>query len=580
MGWIAGPGCVVFLIDESAAMATVVDDVVASGQRAVKTNAERVATALNSLLGQLSRGPDFDVAMVGYQTDAADQIRVGSRWGGALAGRDFVTTGELAAAPLRMETRTRKMPAPDGIGPPREETVEFPVWYAPALGVKSPQIAAYQYCRDLLTRWAAESGSDVGTPLVIHITAGASGDGNPQRAVDELLQLSTPGGPPLLLMAHLAPSREAATLLYPSSHVYLTLGSARDLFRRVSPLPAHLLTVLKDAKVPVNPAARGLIYNAKIIDVIRMFGLVSAHTKDWPSKGAPVAEEPVLEPVADMTLETTEPSETESASSPGTAEKAMLLVLLLDRSVEDPFSGSLKSPCAVLQEHANDLLQQIGKLPDGSVEVAIASYGLDAGGQVDVRVGLDGPLAGRTTVASGELAAGAIRVDEVEEQISNGVGGLITVRKKKPIYFELEPTAAAPTAEAFAAIARVAADWCSQHPAASLPPVILHLTRGHAEPAEIEQAAGQLREVTVPAGPVVLYHLVSTETPHKSLAYTDTPDEMAEPSLQKLWELSSPLLGHEWLAADNPAIKPESRGIVVNGRFDRFLDEIKRVLAE
>jgi hypothetical protein len=577
MGWIAGPGCVVFLIDESAAMAAVVDDVVASGQRAVKTNAERVATAVNSLLGQLARGPDFDVAVVGYQTDAADQVHVGSRWGGSLAGRDFVGTGELAAAPLRMETRTRKMPAPDGIGPPREESVEFPVWYAPALGVKSPQIAAYQYCRDLLTRWAAESGPDVGAPLVIHITAGASGDGNPQRAVDELLQLSTPGGPPLVLMAHMAPSREAATLLYPSSHVYLTLGSARDLFRRVSPLPQHLVTALKDAKVPVNPAARGLIYNAKIIDVIRMFGLVSAHTKDWPSKGAVVeaAEEPVAGPAAEAAA----PSETEAAPSPGAAEKAMLLVLLLDRSVEDPFSGNVKNPCAVLQEHANDLLQQIGKLPDGSVEAAIASYGLDAGGQVDVRAGFDGPLAGRTTVAQGELTAGAIRVDEVEEQISNGVGGLITVRRKKPIYFELEPTAAAPTAEAFAAVARVVADWCGQHQAASLAPVVLHLTRGRAEPAEIEQATGQLHEITA-ASPVVLYHLVATETPHKSLAYPDTLDEMAEPSLQKLWELSSPLLGRQRLAAENPAIKPESRGIVVNGRFDRFLDEIKHVLAE
>ena len=113
-----------------------------------------------------------------------------------------------------------------------------------------------------------------------------------------------------------------------------------------------------------------------------------------------------------------------------------------------------------------------------------------------------------------------------------------------------------------------------------LPPVVLHLTRGRAEPAEIEQAAGQLRAIATAAGPVVLYHLVATETPHKSLAYPDTPDEIAEPSLQKLWELSSPLLGRERLAAENPAIKPESRGIVVNGKFDRFLDEIKRVLAE
>jgi len=117
MNSATSPGCVLFLIDESAAMGTIVADMVAGGRRAEKSNAERVATALNSLLNQLTRGPDFDVAVIGYQTDAADQVHVGSRWGGALGGREFVSTGELAASPLRVETRTRRVPAPGGIGP-------------------------------------------------------------------------------------------------------------------------------------------------------------------------------------------------------------------------------------------------------------------------------------------------------------------------------------------------------------------------------------------------------------------------------------------------------------------------------
>ena len=71
---------------------------------------------------------------------------------------------------------------------------------------------------------------------------------------------------------------------------------------------------------------------------------------------------------------------------------------------------------------------------------------------------------------------------------------------------------------------------------------------------------------------------MATEAPHTSLAYPDAPEQIADPILQKLWELTSPLLGGERLAAENP-VKADSRGMVVNGKFDLFLDEIKKTLA-
>ncbi len=231
MSTAASPGCVVFLIDESAGMGAVMGDVVADGKASTKSNAERVATTINSLLGQLAAGPAFDVALVGYQADGAGQASVGPRWGGALAGREFVSTADLAAATLRTETRVRRTPAPGGFGPPREEPVSFPVWYESVLGAKSPQIAAFTYCYDLLSRWAAGASPSAAAPLVIHIVSGASGDGSPQRAVDKVLELGVPHGRPLLFQAHLAASANVASSLYPSNYAYLTLGSARDLFR-------------------------------------------------------------------------------------------------------------------------------------------------------------------------------------------------------------------------------------------------------------------------------------------------------------------------------------------------------------
>lgn len=574
---VSTAGCVVLLIDESAGMGAVMRELTTEGKASTKSNADRVATAVNALLKQLAAGPSFPLAIVGYQADNTGQINVGPRWGGALAGRDFVPTGELAAAPLRTETRTRKLPT-GTFGPPREETVTFPIWYAPALGSKAPQIAAYGFCRDLISRWAADAGNEPGMPLVIHVSSGASGDGNPQVAVSKLMELTTPGGHPLVLQAHLAASAAVVTSLYPSNYMYLTLGSARDLFRRASLLPPHLVEALQAARVTINPGARGLIYNAKLADLIPLLGLVKAHTRDWPSLGgaaatpaAPAAPTPTT--VAPALVAGAAPV----VAGPAGTEPSALIVLVLDRSVADPFSGSLQNPVARLQEHANDLLKQIGKCP-AAIDAAIVSYGLGSSGEVEVRDTFEGPLAGKHVVPAAELAEGALRVEEVEEQVSNGIGGLITLNRKKPIYFDLEPTAGAPPVTALERVAGIASEWCAQHPGAAVAPIVLHLTRGHIEPGDVDWAAGALGRVSAAAGPVTLYHLIVTEEPHKSLAYPANADEIQEPMLKKLWGVTSLLLGRERLAADKPAITAESRGMVINGKFDLLLEGVKQVV--
>jgi hypothetical protein len=582
------PGCVILLLDESAGMSAAMGEVVSDGKASTKPNADRVATAVNALLNQLAAGADFDLALVGYRADGAGAVDVGSRFGGSLAGREFVPTRELRGAALRVESRTRKTPAAGGLGlgVAREESVEFPVWYEPQLGAKAPQIAAFEHCRGLLQRWAAEAGANPGVPLVVHVSSGASGDGNPQVAVGKLMELSTPAGPPLLLQAHLAASAAAATALYPSNYVYLTLGSARDLFRRASLLPPHLIEALRDTKTAVNAGARGLIYNAKISDVIRLFGLVKAHTRDWPSKGGATLDDALSAGAAALAPPRAASSPLSGAEAtiplsapPHDGERAALVVLVLDRSAADPFSGAMQMPFFKLQDQANDVLKQISKLGDLAVDAAIVSYGLGAAGEPEIRTTFDGPLAGQAVVRCGALAEGAIRVEQFDEQVSNGVGGLVTIARKKPIYFDLEPTTGDPPQAAFAAAARIAADWCSQHPSARLAPVVLHLTRGYFDPAEIEQAAAALAAVRTSAGPVTLYHWVAAETPHKSLIYPAADSEIEDPALRKLWETSSPLLARERLSQEKPAVSADAKGLVINGKFDALLEGIKDALA-
>jgi hypothetical protein len=626
MSEVGNPGCVILLLDESASMAGAMGDLVSGGEKSTKSTVERVATALNALLKQLARGPNFDIALVGYQSDAKGTVDVGPRWGGALAGRDFVEVAELAAHPLRVETRTRKIPSPSGFGVEREETVEFPVWYAPTLGVKAPQVAAFKYCHELICRWAATAGPNPGVPLVLHISGGGSSDGNPHAAVTKFMELATPAGPVLLLQAHVAGNAEVVTAAYPCSHVYLTMGSARDLFRRCSLLPPHLVSALKQASVNVNPNARGLIYNAKISDLIRCFGLVAAHTKGWPAKTAPVPVIPAVEapatpvadivppvvdipppllaaaplvaddapPVADVVspipaelslpadalaieaVLSEEPPAVEPAAP--VCEKTALIALLLNRSVEDPYGENVNNAFTKLQDQANDVLKQIAGIKDVAIDVALVSYGQDPLGEIEVRSGFDGPLAGQVLVRQSDLLAGALRVEEYEEEVSNGIGGLIALTRKKPIFCELEPTVPASPAPAATALAQILGDWCCAHRNACLAPIVVHFTRGCCNPEQSGEAAAQLLGLGTNAGPVTLYHLAITETPHKSLAYPDSDAEIATPELRKLWELSSPLLGQARLAETRPSLGSGARGMVINGKFDLLLDEVKQRL--
>jgi hypothetical protein len=580
-------------VDESAAMRVAVGDVVSDGKPSAKTTSERVATCINALLAQFTNGPNFDLAVVGYKTERG-QVDVGCRWGGAFAGREFVATSELGTAPLRVENRVRKLPSPDGTL--REETGTVPVWYAPSLGETAPQIAAYDYCRELLSRWLAAAGPKPGLPVVAHVYSGAAGDGNPEVAAAKLMALATPAGPVLLLQAHLASSSALVTTAYPSSLAYLTLGAPRDLFRHASVLPAHLVSALKEANIAVNANARGMLHNAKISDLIRFLGLVKAHTRSWPTKTATsaVASAPVgsvqlpstIEAVAAVApatsgIEIWNTGDGGSAGAPRLrtgGEKTGLVIFVLDRAVADPVGTNADSPCVRLQDNANDLLKQLSKLKEARVDVATISYGLDANNKTEVRATFDGPLAGKTVVSNTDLLTGALRTEEFEEQVSNGIGGLVSLTRKKPIYYDITPAAAAMPNEAFATARRVAGDWCAEHSNACLPPIVLHLTRGQFDGRVVEEAFGQFHS---PSSDLqcLIYHLIVTERPHKSIAYPETDSEIEVASIKLLWEQTSPLLGRERIAVGRPSLAPNARGFVINGKFDLFVESIKDALA-
>lgn len=567
-----GANCVIFLIDESSAMANSMREKRPDGTESTKTNAERVATSLNGLLRQLADGPPCEIALIGYRSNEEGQPAVGSRWPGTLAARDFVRSDELFSA-AKVESRTKRVARADGAFD--ETTSDFAVWYEPTLGGRAPQVAAFQYCCELIGRWRESQSANLSRPLVVHVFSGDSVDGSPQMMIEQLMRLEGAGGKPLVLNCHMAASSVLVTTAFPSRQAYLSSSIARDLFSRASELTGDMRDALKAARIAVQPTARALVHNAKMIDLYRCLELVKCHIAgDQGTSGVANAEKQGASP------NVTVPTHPSTTAESGHAGKAVgLAVLVLDRSVADPCNATALNPCARLEEAANEILKQLstkGAL-DLAIDTAIVSYG-SAQNDQGISTTFDGPLTGRTIVRNTDLPNGAIRVEESELQIPNGVGGLITITKKTPIYFDVKPAGAMPPQQAFAAAATIVSDWLAQHQS-GIQPIVLHLTRGEAEARDLEAAVAIVRNLGTSGRSPLVHHLILTESPCKSYAYPPTAEDLASDSLRTLWNCSSRLAGWESLAAaKRPHITGESRGFVVNAKFDVLAEELANVL--
>lgn len=610
-GAIESPGCLILLIDESAAMQSAVqEEQLELGKE--KSKGTTAANVINSLLKQLSNGPDFDIALIGYRSDDTGASIARSRWSGPLSGRDFISSLELAANPVAIETRQRRIPDPSSFDGFRSEPVEVPVWYVPEASGIAPQVLAFETCRELLTKWGETAGPNPGQPLVMHLFAGGSGDGNPSRVIGELQEMSIRGRKPLVFNAHFSNAKAVPPTVYCSNRSFLAPGPGRDLFERSSQMTGEQINALKSAKIVVASNARGMLLNGKVLDIVRFLSLAKTHVQNWPPRQAP-AVAAVEEPLPAMeTAITSSPQPEPSVSVPSVAtaddaappvetlpepipldaggdvtltdnisdlERAALLVFVLDRSVNDPFAADPNNPFLRLQGQANDWLGKLAKKPTGQIEVAVVSYGVDSTGEMEVRNTFEAGLTGRTTVTDSELESGTIRVIESEQQFPNGIGGLMTVPVKQLILIELDPTAAATPGAAFETVASLVGDWCKQHPNACVPPVVLHMTRGSHPAGDLDPGVEAVRANSVASGSTVVYHSIATEAPHTSLSYCESDDGLETAELKVAFAASSALLGREQLMESKPAlVKAQSRGIVVNGKFDLLLDGIRAAL--
>ena len=258
------PTCILFVIDQSGSM----DEKMATS----KSKATFVADVLNKTIYTLvtnctkSDGVRnyFDIGVIGYGGDG-----VGQGIGGKLSSQIINPITDVANSPLRVEDRTQLQD--NGAGGVLERRIKFPVWFDPTSSGGTPMCGGLTKAAEAIVAWA-DAHPNSYPPTILHVTDGASTDGDPETIASALKQISTHDGECLVFNIHVS-TEQGETIQFPSSDSALPDTYAKLLFRMSSVLPLHVSKLAIDKGYKLNEGARGFMFNADPKDIANFFDI-------------------------------------------------------------------------------------------------------------------------------------------------------------------------------------------------------------------------------------------------------------------------------------------------------------------
>ena len=265
------PGCFLFLIDQSASMAGVL-----GGQpelRKMDGAADAVNRILDAISQRCSQGMDvrdyFHVGIITYTTDDKGNPDVQSALPETSTKEPFLTISQVVDA-ATVEDRTVK--EPDGAGGLVEVTRKFPVWLRPEARWGTPMCSALSLASQALHDWITDHPNSY-PPMVISVTDGAAGDGNPVPVAKEIMALETNDGNVLIYNAHLS-EMSALPVQYPSDESGVPPDEyALQMFRMSSEFPAQVVDLASGMGLPVTEGSRGYVYNADMVALVQFLDI-------------------------------------------------------------------------------------------------------------------------------------------------------------------------------------------------------------------------------------------------------------------------------------------------------------------
>jgi hypothetical protein len=260
----ATPTAIMMVMDQSTSMSQRLK----SGQSKAAFLADVLNKTLYTLITSCSKSDGvrdyFHVGVVAY---GGDDVSNGFR--GELDGDALHAVSRLAEAPLRVESRTKKVAGTNG--DVVEQPVRFPIWFEPRSRGKTSMCAGLKLAIEILERWCGEHPSAF-PPTVLHVTDGHPSDGNPEPLADRLKGVSTDDGGCLLFNLHVDVG-EGKPLIFPNDERVLKDRFAKALFRMSSLLPPHALEGAARKGYDVRPGARGFVFNAGIEAIADFFDI-------------------------------------------------------------------------------------------------------------------------------------------------------------------------------------------------------------------------------------------------------------------------------------------------------------------
>jgi hypothetical protein len=258
------PTCILFVIDQSSSM----DERMTTG----KSKASFVADVLNKTIYTLVTNCTkadgvrnyFDIGVVAY-----GNVGAGPGLGGSLSHSIVHPITSVANSPLRVEDRMQM--ADDGAGGVFERRIKFPVWFDPTSSGGTPMCAALTKAAEAAVEWA-NSHTNSYPPTILHVTDGASTDGDPENIAAALRQISTNDGECLLYNIHVS-TEAGETIKFPNSDASLPDSYAKLLFRMSSVFPPHVARLAKDKGYNIAESARGFMFNADPKDIANFFDI-------------------------------------------------------------------------------------------------------------------------------------------------------------------------------------------------------------------------------------------------------------------------------------------------------------------
>jgi hypothetical protein len=260
----ASPTAIMMVMDQSTSM----NQRLKSGQSKAAFLADVLNKTLYTIITSCSKSDGvrdyFHVGVVAY---GGGDARNGFR--GELDGDDLHAVSRLAQAPLRVESRTKKVAGPNG--DVAEQPVRFPIWFEPRSRGKTSMCAGLKLTTEILEQWCGAHRSAF-PPTVLHVTDGHPSDGNPAPIADRLKSISTDDGGCLLFNLHVDVG-DGQPLIFPNDERVLDNRFAKTLFRMSSLLPPHALEGAARKGYDVRPGARGFVFNAGIEAIADFFDI-------------------------------------------------------------------------------------------------------------------------------------------------------------------------------------------------------------------------------------------------------------------------------------------------------------------